>query len=586
MKTMHTGYVFVIVFFLFFETNLSQDLKNKVDSTNAISYEYIVSNTYQSIKIFNTNLELARKLQYVTGEAKALSNLGLAYYLQGKYEKSTENYLKAINIYENQKSYSMLAETYGEYGYQLKRRELSKAVLYMRKAISIAEIWNLDDARKNKLYDNYGVLKEMHNELDSAMYFYSKALKIKRKISDPIAIPYSLNKIAGLKILQKKFSEALFYLKQSDEYRKKETGDFGRSENYMMYGELYSRQGEIDSAISSYKKCLVLSKKLGYKYQIQESYRNLTELYKKKKDYYKALTNFENFEIYKDSVNNFETNSVIARLEIDYEIANKDKTIAENNLLLKQKSLTVYLLIVTGLFLAAVFTWYFRNQKLKNDREKKELELKTQLSKAEMEKKLGEEKLRLSRELHDNIGSQLTFIVSTLDNITFQDKNNPLIEKLKRLSRFGRETLGDLRNTIWAIKQENGDVSQLVYRLNELILRLNADLVAPKMSLINLIEKPIILTSSQLLNIFRIVQEAIQNTLKHAEATGIKIEFNETPNGFSLVIQDNGKGFNVTKLSEGNGLENIKSRCEESSGQFEIESNSLGTTLKCTFTIN
>lgn len=585
-KTLRTTISSVIFLFFLSAISKGQDLKSKVDSINTIPYQFIVSNTRQSIKIFSKNLILAREIKYLEGEAKTHSNLGLAYYLRGDYDKSTENYLNAISIYENKKDYKMLADMYGEYGYQLKRRDMTKAVNYMRKAIGIAERENLKPVDKNKLYDNYGVLKEMQNDLDSAMYFYNKALKIKKELNDSIAVPYSLNKIAGVKIFQKKFNEALKYLNLSDSYRKNEKGDFGRSENYLIYGDFYYQRGDIDSAIISYEKCLDLSKKLGYKYQIQESYQNLTKLYKKKKEYLSALLNNENYETYKDSVNNLETNELIAQLEIDYETANKNKIIVENELLLKQKSLQLYLLLAISALIIVVSWWYYKNQKQRNEREKKELELKNQLNKAELEKKLGDEKLRLSRELHDNIGSQLTFVISSLDNIAYQEKNNQFTERLKRLSLFGRETLSDLRNAIWAIKHEDGDLKQLVYKINELILKLNQDLTVPQIFLANNIEKPFKLTSTQMLNIFRIIQEAIQNTLKYASASEVKIEFNSIEDGIILTISDNGNGFDVKRLNEGSGLNNMKSRCKEASGELQIESGMGGTIIKCMFKIN
>jgi tetratricopeptide (TPR) repeat protein len=93
------------VIFLFFLSVISsgQDLKSKVDSINTIPYQFIISNTRQSIKIFSENLNLAREIKYLEGEAKALSNLGLAHYLRGEYDKSAENYHSAIGIYENKK---------------------------------------------------------------------------------------------------------------------------------------------------------------------------------------------------------------------------------------------------------------------------------------------------------------------------------------------------------------------------------------------------------------------------------------------------------------------------------------------------
>jgi signal transduction histidine kinase len=202
---------------------------------------------------------------------------------------------------------------------------------------------------------------------------------------------------------------------------------------------------------------------------------------------------------------------------------------------------------------------------------------------AEMEKKMGDEKLRISRELHDNIGSQLTFVISSLDNIIYVEKNNPFTEKLKSLALSGRETLEDLRNTIWAIRKKEGDLSQIIYKINDLIYKMN--LMTPTISFNNQTDQEYNLTSTQLLNSYRIIQEAIQNALKHSEASEIIIEFKSGIDELIITIKDNGKGFDVNEIYEGSGLDNIRHRCNEASGQSKIESGPGGTLITCAFKV-
>jgi len=160
-----------------------------IDSINSLTYEYIVSHIHKSIMLFTQNAQNAKSLGYTSGEGRALSQLGLAYYLHGDYDQATECYVRAFQIFEEIGDFQNLAGVYGEYGYQLKRRDLAKAVDYMQLAISLAEKKKLSDDLRYKLYDNYGVLKEMQNDFDGAMVFYDKALKMKIQKGDSIGIP-------------------------------------------------------------------------------------------------------------------------------------------------------------------------------------------------------------------------------------------------------------------------------------------------------------------------------------------------------------------------------------------------------------
>lgn len=575
--------IIIIIYLLlfFFSNSNSQSKLNEIDSINSTPYEEIVSNLQKYEEIFSENLSQAKKLNYQKGIANSLSNLALIHYLKGDYDKSTNYHLQAIEIFEQNNMYDELSNEFGELGYQMKRRNLSKAVEYMQMAIFIAEKNKLAEFKLSKLYDNYGVLKEMESKYDSAFYFYDKALTIKQSLKDSIGIPYSLNKIAVLKASLGDFKEAYKYLNLSDEYRKKEKGEFGRLENLSLHGDFLFMENKIDESIKTFNQVYQLAKTINYTYLVLYSLENLLKLYKRKNEFHKSLETMELYTSLKDSLDNLQIRTRIAQLEIAYETQKKDRIISENQLKLKAKEQQLIFTISSLILLIIIFTGVYKYQQLKKKKELTELKFKAKIKNAEVERNLSDEKLRISRELHDNIGSQLTFIISSLDNILFKNSISDSKNSINVIKEFGRNALSDLRNTIWAMKQQNGTIETLSLKVNELVSKLNESINNITIELKNKVHNDLNLSSTQMLNLFRIIQEALQNAIKHADASMIEINFLSNDSDLILIISDNGKGFDTQQKQTGSGIENMRRRCNEIGGELFIESNSLGTKIKC-----
>ena len=578
-----------LILFIFcsaFNFSYSQSNLNQIDSINSIEYQEIVSNLLKYEMIFSDNLNEARKIHYEKGIAKCLSNLALVHYLKGDYDKSTQYHLEAINIFEKSEMFQELCEEYGELGYQMKRINLPKANEYMQKAIYLAEDRNIPLFRKTKLYDNYGVIKEMMEQYDSAFSYYRKALKIKEQLNDSIGIPYSLNKIAVLYASLKNFDKAYEYLSLSDKIRAKEKGEFGRIENLSLHADFLSMENKIDEAINKYEEVLRSAKQINYTYLVLYSLQNLSDLYKKKNDFQNAFLKAQMYYNLKDSIDNVDVKSRIAQLEIAYQTEQKNKLLAESQYQLKSREQQLLFAIVTVLLLTLIFIGVYKYQILKKKRDLAELEYKSKLQTAELEKKLSDEKLKLSRELHDNIGSQLTFIISSLDNIAYKIPEINISEKLGFIQDFSRNALDDLRNTIWAMKHQEGNLEELGLKTNQLISKINGSLESVTIETDFNIIKNHSINSSQMLNLFRIIQEAIQNSIKHSGADIIKIIITSSDDSFRIIIKDNGKGFNINEITNGNGLFNMKRRCEESGGRFSISSSVNGTEIICEYQLS
>jgi len=584
---MYKNFLSALLIVLIFSAQLKvfgNNEKAKIDSINHQSRSSVVSHLEASIKIFQTNLNNARLLHYKEGEALALFNLGIVTYLYGKYEESTEIFLKAINLMERLGLDKELALAYGEFGYQIKRRNLKKAMEYMLKGIGIAELNNYK-SELSSMYNNYGVLQEMNNNLDSAAFFYRKALKLKIEISDFEGIPYCLNDLSGIEAMRGNYNEAFKLLRQSDKYREKEKADYGKLDNWVRWGDTYFNKGDVDSAIAKYLLVINFPHAREQNYLFRYCLEQLTACYEGKKDYRNAFFNQQKLSALKDSVLNYETNAKIAELEIKFDSEKKDHQLAASNLELQRKSNQLLLLLGFVVTLVFVIWGTYQFQKQKRERMKRELELKNQLSKAEVEKLASEEKLRISRELHDNIGSHLTFIISSLDNVTYGAKEDKVVEKLNGLCAFSRDTLNELRNTIWAMKEEDSTVQQLFIKLTDLKHRLTNQIDNLNLQINSTLSSTISLTSVQLLNLYRIVQEAVQNSIKHAVARNITVHFEENEEGFVMEIKDDGKGFDIHNAELGNGLNNMELRCKETGGNFQLQSDSGGTTIRCAIKI-
>jgi signal transduction histidine kinase len=231
---------------------------------------------------------------------------------------------------------------------------------------------------------------------------------------------------------------------------------------------------------------------------------------------------------------------------------------------------------------------FYNQQRIKNRQLQKEGELKEALARIETQNKLQEQRLRISRDLHDNIGSQLTFVTSSVENLKYGlgKEETKTQKKLGEISNFTTQTIYELRDTIWAMNKSNITSEDLQTRISNFIEKAGEarEQVDFQFIVSEGIEPGTSLTSIQGMNIYRIIQEAVNNALKHAEATSIIVNIDKLNSTYIVKIQDNGNGFNVSETEAGNGLQNIKKRASDLKGSAEIVSErAKGTTVQISF---
>lgn len=180
------------------------------------------------------------------------------------------------------------------------------------------------------------------------------------------------------------------------------------------------------------------------------------------------------------------------------------------------------------------------------------------------------------------MGSQLAVVSTSLDNSFYLfEKQKLKSEKLENISAEVRLAAQSLRDTIWATYNSEISVLDLKSRIQEFIKKFadeNSFKLEMQITVDNTVLNPI-----EGLNLFRIVQESLNNIQKYAKADLVKIEGKFTPEMFALSISDNGKGFDLqqVKVNESYGLNNMKSRAEEIEMEFELKSDVSGTKVLC-----
>jgi signal transduction histidine kinase len=180
-----------------------------------------------------------------------------------------------------------------------------------------------------------------------------------------------------------------------------------------------------------------------------------------------------------------------------------------------------------------------------------------------------EERNRIAREIHDSLGHSLTALNLQLETALKLWESQPDKAKmfLARAKELGSKSLGDVRQSVSTMRYnplQQQSLEQAIATLLEDFHRANG--IQPICD----IHLEYTLASDVMISIYRIIQEALTNISKYADATAVKIEITTIKGRFVLLIEDNGKGFDITQNTTGFGLQSMRDRTLALGGEFQI----------------
>jgi signal transduction histidine kinase/Tfp pilus assembly protein PilF len=525
--------------------------------------------------------KMRKQLNDSLGMGASLNNLGNVVMQKGDYPAATDYYIRALKIREQLNDSAGIASSTNNLGMILyKQQKFDDAINYYHQALKINRKQNILQ-KEALILLNLGNIYDEIKQLDSSIYYYEQSLIVAEKGGDLRTVAMALGNLGVTQYQLKNYDLAEVYMRKALKIRVESEDIEGQSILYNNIAGVYVATKKYDKAISYFNQSLELSKQTGHLETTRDNYLGLADTYEKSNQFEKAFLAHQQYNLIKDSMLNEATSEQIALLNTQYETEKKEKEIVSQQLEIAAQLLKVkqrnYSLLGLGflvLFIAIVGGFVYRIQKQKQLRLQEENLLKDEITQVTIQNKLHQERLSISNNLHDNIGSQLTFIISSVDNMNykFNDLDNKLKEKLSDITLFTRTTITQLRDTIWALNKDEISFDDLKARLYNYIENAKLAQEQTKFSFNVELNSKFQLNSIQGVSIYRIVQEAINNAMKYAAATNVSLNISETDDVLMISIKDDGIGFNIAEIDLGNGLENMRNRALSINAGFDIHS--------------
>jgi two-component system sensor histidine kinase UhpB len=593
-------------------------------------------NYAEALKYYFASLKISEKIGIKSRIATSYNNIGNTYKNQGNNSEALKYLLLSLKIREElgdkkgiANSYTNIGNIYrdqGDYSEALKIHQLS---LKIKEEIG-------DKKGTGMSYNSIGNIYNIQGNYSEALKNYETSLKIKEEIGDKSGIANTYKNIGTIYYDQGNYLEALKNYQASLVICDGINDQKGIASINVNLGQLNIKLKKLDEARKYLKNGLELSKKLGVKEVIKDAYLGLTDLDSIEGNHNQALEHFMQYTIYKDSLLNESNNKVIAEMKTKYETEKKDKEIQKleaekqiDSLQLKvqQESLNSILVEKDKLQIENLYNLQqvelLDNEKhlqqlqlaknqadliaqkaetdrkhnqvtlLNKEREIQKLELKRQsllknyliggivllgllsffvYKNYSTRQKLKLQTLRnkIASDLHDDVGSTLTSI-SIFSQIA-KEQSKEVIPLLDSIGESSRKMLDAMADIVWTINPENDQFEKIILRMRSFAYELlgakgidfefSADENISKLKLSMEVRK----------NLYLIFKEATNNIVKYAEASKAMFTIKEENDNLKMIIRDNGKGFDVNKTIEGNGLKNMKKRATEIGAQLLMES--------------
>lgn len=569
-------------------------IKKRADSASFFYYKVFLERDLgrhdSAMYYADKAIPLLEKLDSLNRLGNVYKALGQIKRWEGQYEDALFYYQKGALVAKEIPDLAQLSEQYTLMSLTLHDFEMYEIGIERGKAaVQILEQHDISDIKaliraNNAIAINF----DDWNEPDSALAYHYKNVRIIETTPDSTGYGYVFNNIGNTLIKKKEFQRARENLYKALRYNlqisdDRSTKNYSLATTYNNLATLSYRLNDIGAAKNYFDKALEYSLKSKSIEKIRDVALDQVLFYKNLGDYKRAMDLQEQYYELRDSVFNFERAKSFAEMEVKYETEKKERQLLEQNQLLieqdlraRRKNLLLVGSLVLAILIGVISYFVYKQQKLDNARLLKEAELQSALAKIEMQNKLQEERLRISRDLHDNIGSQLTFIISSIDNLRYGFRMMmPKMEtKLSEINQFTEGTITELRDTIWAMNKTEITFEDLQARLANFIEKAGKSsgninfrfIVDPA------IKSDQVFTSIQGINIYRIIQEAVHNALKHSEAENIDVEIKEMETFFQIEISDDGKGFDEKEINFGHGINNMKKRASDLGLPLELVS--------------
>lgn len=571
---------------------IAQKIGYQMGLGRAIQYKGIVlsdqGNFDEAIQAYNMAIDQFEKTGYIKGVAATRINIGNIHQLKANYTEATNNYLEGIKLFEKISDTLNLIYAYSNLGGIFSDLEqFEQSLSFYQKSLLLSQKIG-DSSNISEFYINLGTIELKRDHIDSASFYFEEARKFTGYNREAYQNVLIYNGLSEIETKRGNHAEALIKTKIALQHSQVLGSPSLIATALARTGMNFSNLNMNDSA-GIYLEAAIQIATANHAYEtLLPAYKWMSQLQERKGDHESALYWFKKYTTAQDSALGQRQQRVISGLEIVYETEKKDLLLSEQNLeierneaLLAQR--TAFIIALTGALLSAFIFLFLIRRSLRQKRiiaEKDAALQKDKVKQLEQENQMvalqsmmegqEQERKRLARDLHDGLGGLLSSAKHRFSNILSENKNldnNEFKEALNLLDNTSSEALKIAHNLMPAALVKFG----LVDALRDFCSNVSESTGIPFDFQTFGIEQR--LESSIEIMIYRIVQELVNNIVKHAYAKEAIVQLMKNENTILLTVEDDGKGFDPNKIkTSGAGMRNIQSRVDYLKGQMEIDS--------------
>jgi two-component system, NarL family, sensor kinase len=589
------------------------------------------------------SIELAERISYPLGLATASRLRGVLYVDRSVLDSGKLFYDKAYDLVKGSKEQlfrrqaGLLVHNYGVIFHH--RQQYDSATSYYLKAATMLK----EIGEENLCFFPYANLSNLYSYLkdnDKALEYAREMSRAAVKMNDPARIAFAVNQEMAARILLKQYDSVYLPLRQNIKramgiqnhfatakaynlmagyhgdgkqvydssifYSKKALAIMEKLNNhYEICGLLqdigygYKQKGDYRNALVYLKKATALAKSIPLPHVLPYSLSNLVETEEKVGDIPSAFFHLKEYVKINDSLQQVNNRSQVNELEAKYQAANKELQINQlesdkqiQDLAIRQKNNLNYILVIVITAILIISMLFYRGYKQKQRLQQQrigELEKEKQLSATEAVLKGEEqERTRLAKDLHDGLGGMLSgikyglqtmkgnLIMTTENTRAFERSMDMLDSSIKEMRRVAHNMMPEALVKFGldaALRDYCNDINQSgVLKVNYQSFGLEG----------TTLDQTLAITT------YRIIQELINNTLKHAGARTAIVQITRTDQQLVITVEDDGKGFDtvILRQSKGIGWSNIQHRVEFMKGKLDVISQTeKGTSVHIEFNI-
>jgi signal transduction histidine kinase len=542
--------------------------QKRLNAATQITGYSSLKNPNETFAIAKVGLALATKLNNKKAFGYIWKDIGKAFYLTGSYDSTAYYYNRAAEVLSKINQADVLADNYNELAtLYVKLKNYDKALEFYNRVISYAPKTGSRGALMNAL-NQVGLLYETkHNYREALNYFrqsfdISDSLDFVKKAKENTSEAYSHNFMVDVMGSIKQKNESAQDILKTIDTKKALNDTLALTINYFNLGLLYKSKRMYPQSLDALQSCLQYATKINYTDMQASAVNEIADLYGQTGDYRQSLIYLKK-HMALNALSNTKNSKSIDELQTKYEITQREDQLLQQQFEITKRNYWMTGIFVFILLMLVIGFIYYKQTQLKQ----RNIAMQAIIEAEESERR------RIAQDLHDSVSQtmsaakiNLTVIGGELPFVN--DDQRKRFEKVINLVDYGFREVRTISHNMmpWALHKTG--LAQVV---KQFIENIENEAIA-----INFFSRgfDVPFDDTTEIILYRVLQESVNNVMKHAYASRLDISLIRDKDNISLTIEDNGKGFDAASpgINKGMGLSNLRSRINFLNGKVELDS--------------